>query len=193
MFRVTVTKGKAVEIDKLTFYFIFCALHVYGDGSAWASPLPVEFRDKGYYGLTILPDKPYLGAAFQPIYSDLGYGMQDKVIQHFANAEHAALHLWVSAARDESLLRADDEAGLNLAASLKAMFGKDMTRDHHEVFITNVQLLANGIQPRAIPMSEVITAANLLGLNPTMAIPAALAFLSYFRAQTRKEFAARVA
>jgi hypothetical protein len=182
-----------------TFHFDFgyATLKTYSDGSGQVvfkviEALPPQLVTTP--GTTDDKGEPhYLAAKFQPDFMTLGYALQDKVIQRFANLEHVALHLWIESARQDAFLRAPYTTRNDRARVFKLLASTTGVEEHtlEEGFVTSIQLIANGIQPNEARTGEIETATAFLGLNAT-AIVGALAFVNFFRAAMRKTYASLV-
>lgn len=172
--------------------FDYATLFVCGNGSGW-----IRFKNEPLNDPPIRFQKYsdiYAGARYHTERPQLGYDLQDSVIQRFANMEHMALHLWIEAALRDDVTRNPDSTRQSRAMMLKAFkrafrFNAD---DVEELFVTLIQILSNGVQPTKQISYDVEVMAAMLGLNPGPAVIAALAFVQYFRAQTRARFSERV-
>jgi hypothetical protein len=183
--RITSSFSIGRYTPKITFDFLFCKLLVYSDGFARTDN---NRKINGDYIHTVLRIG-VIGAHAQPEFPELGYNLQSDFIRKFANAEHAALHLWLAVARDDSFLRDAEstrESRKQLYSELETVSGvyEDALE---ESFISNIQLIANGVQPDEQRTGELETSTAFLGLQAT-AIASALAFVSFFRAQLSKHF-----
>lgn len=190
--KVTPRYDDDCNFSSLYFDFGYAKLFTYGDGSGRVESVPVN--DLPPQSITINQIKiAYSGASFQPDFPELGYNLQDELVKRYANLEHAALHLWIDTARADEFLRAPDfnrQDWLATLRTIEAASGVDEA-SLEEGFTTHIQLLANGIQPNAERVGELETATAFLALSPN-AITAALAFVSFFRAEMRKTYSARV-
>lgn len=191
------TTGENEESASGTYFdFGYARLDTFGDGSG-----RVILRARGQTPeqeiLTPgIVDIGYLGAKHQPDYDRLGYPLQDKVTQRFANLEHIALHLWISQAQKDFYLARPMADKYHVRAVLQSLNditgGKVTERALEEGFTTNIQLISNGIQPTELLRGELETACTFLGLNNVTAVTSALAFVQYFRAKMRQTYTATI-
>lgn len=185
------------QADRLSFDFRTCALLIWGDGSArvtytQSANSKADPENKNT-SISTPRNIGYLANKFQRQYKDLGYGIQDETIRRIGNAEHTALHLWVAAAQDDDILRAPHSSPLTRREKFKQMELDTGLNEHIllEGFVTNIQLLSNGIHPTIQSNEELESACVFLGLE-LVSITAALAFVQYFRAEFRRCFQLRI-
>lgn len=177
-----------VGLTRLTFDYGYSKLVIFEDGSGRVMHSQDIKRDP----IKTVRVIGNMGGEFQPQFPTMGYDLQDDAIKVMGNIEHSALHLWLGCAHGNATIRAQGstrQTRANTIVILNATYGID---EHtlEETFVTNIQLIANGIQPDDERNAELEVSCAWLGLNP-IAITSALAFVAYLRAEIRRTFPPR--
>ena len=191
----TVSGGFCHFEKKVKLAFKLFTLSIDKEGALEVTPNVLENADfadasiESVRQLSHLVDGKLDGAQYQDEYESLAYGNQDEFTQRFANVEHVALHLWIDEMLANDLTRESKE---DFSALLTQWLINDAVGEGRglveEYFITNVQLLANGIQPNAEMLGVIGGASAVLGLTETSATVSALAFINYLRGYLRNTF-----
>lgn len=189
--------GFCTNSKEVVFRFTNFSLHVFGSGEHEMRPIvpyDVDVPDdarKSLWRKSHLDGEELQGAYTRQNYAGLGYAAQDEFTQRLANAEHAALHLWIDEMKAAEFLQRDSQGDDFIIAIEKILTADAGLTDGmiEELFTTAIQLLANGVQINYEIGEDIYRTSRFMGLSDGNASLSALAFINYFRAYTRNAFA----
>lgn len=157
------------------------------------SDAPIESRKSLFHKSHVETDEQLAGEYARTNYNGLGYYAPhvDAHTIQMANAEHAALHLWIDVMKTDDRIRMPQSIDNAMSLVLMRMQTEaaGITEGHIEdLFITAIQLLANGVQPDDELLEDIDRTSTLMDLAGGNAAMSALAFVSFFRSYVRNAF-----
>lgn len=188
--------GYCAKSKEVIFRFPLFEVHIFSDGSVEIRPVfspdadvSVEARKSVWFKSHYEFGETLSGVNSQPDYTKLAYDNQDEFTEQFANAEHAALHIWIDTMREHPLTQTPATTQLASAIATALLNIDEATHaEFEELFVTNIQLLANGVQPTSDIHETLNAVASALDLHPGAAVVSALSFVNFLRGYLRKEF-----
>lgn len=195
-YNVETFNGYCDKSKEVIFRFPLFEAHIFSDGSIEMRPVfspaadvSAEARKSIWFKSHFEFGETLSGASSQPDYSNLAYDNQDEFTERFANAEHAALHIWIDTMRQHPLTQTPATTRFASALASALLDIDEATHaEFEELFVTNIQLLANGVQPTSDIHEALNAVASALDLHPGAAVVSALSFVNFLRGYLRTAF-----